>query len=163
MNRRRRHLVLAAALAGLAASARAHGEGEHKKPASPIVKEQKDWGIAGEGARAKRTIAVRMLDTMRFEPAHIDVRLDETVRFTVRNTGKVMHEFVIGTKAENEAHAALMMKFPDMEHDEPYMAHVAPGKTERIVWQFTKPGEFYYGCLVPGHFEAGMIGKLIVK
>jgi len=50
-----------------------------------------------------------------------------------------------------------------MEHDEPYMAHVAPGKTERIVWRFTKPGEFHYGCLVPGHFEAGMVGKIVVR
>src|SRR5512134_3306684 len=116
MTRRRRHLVFAAAaLVGLARAARAHGDSEHKKPAGPIQKEQMDWGIAGERSRAKRTVAVRMLDTMRFEPASIDVRLDETVRFTVRNTGKVMHEFVIGTKAENEAHAALMLKFPDME------------------------------------------------
>lgn len=163
MNRRRRHLVLAAALPGLAGSARAHGEGEHKKPASPIVKEQKDWGIAGEGARAKRTIAVRMLDTMRFEPAHIDVRLDETVRFTVRNTGKVMHEFVIGTKAENEAHAALMMKFPDMEHDEPYMAHVPPGKSGEIVWTFNRAGAFEFACLIAGHYQAGMAGTLTVR
>lgn len=43
------------------------------------------------------------------------------------------------------------------------MAHVAPGETERIVWQFTKSGDFYYGCLVSGHFEAGMIGKINVS
>ena len=30
-------------------------------------------------------------------------------------------------------------------------------------WEFTKAGEFYYGCLMPGHFEAGMIGKVIVR
>ena len=45
-----------------------------------------------------------------------------------------MHEFVIGTKKELDEHAALMLKFPDMEHDEPYMAHVAPGKTGEIIW-----------------------------
>jgi uncharacterized cupredoxin-like copper-binding protein len=49
-----------------------------------------------------------------------------------------------------------------MEHDEPYMSHVAPGKTETMIWQFTKAGEFYFGCLVPGHFEAGMIGGIRV-
>jgi uncharacterized cupredoxin-like copper-binding protein len=56
-----------------------------------------------------------------------------------------------------------MRMHPGMEHDEPYMAHVAPGKTQRMVWQFTNPGEYYYGCLVPGHFEAGMVGKVIVR
>jgi uncharacterized cupredoxin-like copper-binding protein len=42
------------------------------------------------------------------------------------------------------------------------MAHVEPGQRKEIVWQFTKPGEFYYACLMPGHMQAGMIGKVIV-
>jgi uncharacterized cupredoxin-like copper-binding protein len=73
-----------------------------------------------------------------------------------------MHEMVLGTMEELKKHAELMRKHPGMEHDEPYMAHVAPGKTETITWQFTKAGEFHYGCLIPGHFEAGMIGKIRV-
>ena len=50
-----------------------------------------------------------------------------------------------------------------MEHDESYIAHVAPGETERMVWRFDTPGDFTHGCLIPGHFEAGMIGKIIVR
>jgi uncharacterized cupredoxin-like copper-binding protein len=50
-----------------------------------------------------------------------------------------------------------------MEHDEPHMSHVSPGKKEEMVWQFTKEGEFYFACLIPGHFEAGMIGKITVR
>jgi uncharacterized cupredoxin-like copper-binding protein len=73
-----------------------------------------------------------------------------------------MHEMVIGTMPELKEHAELMKKHPGMEHDEPYMAHVAPGKTETMVWQFTKAGEFNFGCLVPGHFEAGMVGQIRV-
>ena len=38
-----------------------------------------------------------------------------------------------------------------------------PGKTGAIIWQFTKAGEFQFACLVPGHFEAGMVGTVIVK
>ena len=56
-----------------------------------------------------------------------------------------------------------MKKHPDMEHDEPSMTHVKPGATGDIVWQFTKAGEFQFACLIPGHFEAGMVGKLTVK
>jgi uncharacterized cupredoxin-like copper-binding protein len=70
---------------------------------------------------------------------------------------------VIGTLAELQEHAALMKKFPDMEHDEPWMAHVKPGATQEIVWQFNRAGEFNYACLVAGHFEAGMVGKVIVR
>jgi uncharacterized cupredoxin-like copper-binding protein len=150
-----------AALLGAVTVTRAHGDKDHPKTAGPA--KQKDWGIAGDAKSAKRLIEVRMLDSMRFTPDRIDLRVNETVRFTVVNTGKVMHEFVIGTKKENEAHAALMMKFPDMEHDEPYLAHVPAGKRGEIVWAFNRAGEFEFACLIAGHYQAGMVGKIIVS
>lgn len=146
-----------------AAGVRAHGNEGHPAKAGPARKEQKDWGIAGEAKAARRTIEVRMLDTMRFTPDRIDVRVGETVRFKVANTGKVLHEFVIGTAAENAKHAELMMKFPDMEHEEPYMTHVSPGKRGQIVWTFNRPGEFEFACLIAGHYQAGMVGTIVVK
>ena len=85
------------------------------------------------------------------------------MRFVHRNAGKVLHEFVIGTKQELADHAALMRKYPGMEHDEPYMAHVAAGKTAEMIWTFNREGEFEFACLVPGHYEAGMVGKIVVK
>ena len=121
-----------------------------------------DFGRAGEPKKVTRTVRIGMADTMRFSPAELTVRRGETVKFVVRNSGKVRHEMVIGTLEELKAHAEMMKKHPGMEHDEPHMAHVAPGKTETLVWQFTKAGTFYFGCLEPGHFEAGMIGKLEV-
>ena len=154
--------VLLASLVGLApAIAFAHGDAGHK-PAGPVVKEQKDWGIAGERRQARRTIEVGMGDDMRFTPARIEVREGETVRFVIRNRGKLMHEFVIGTKRELDEHAALMAKFPDMEHDEPYMAHVAPGRTGEIVWTFNRAGDFQFACLIAGHYQAGMVGEVVV-
>src|SRR5688572_20268697 len=103
-----------------------------------------------------------MSDKMRFDPSYITVKQGETIRFTVKNNGKLMHEMVFGTPQELKEHADLMKKFPDMEHDEPYMTHVAPGKTEEIIWQFTKTGEFDFACLIAGHFDAGMVGKVKV-
>ena len=141
---------------------RAHGDQDHPKNAGPVRKEQKDWGIAGNAQAVKRTVDVRMLDTMRFVPERIDVRQGDTLRFRVRNTGKVMHEFVIGTKTENGKHAELMVKFPDMEHDEPYMAHVPPGKSGEIVWRFNRAGTFEFACLIAGHYQAGMVGVIQV-
>jgi len=146
----------------LVAPAFAHESKDHKKAAGPAKKEQKDWGIAGDAKAAKRTVEVKMLDSMRFSPDRLEVKQGETVRFVVRNDGQVMHEFVIGTKAENDEHAALMIKFPNMEHDAPYMAHVAPGKTGEIVWTFNRAGEFDFACLIVGHYQAGMVGKIVV-
>jgi uncharacterized cupredoxin-like copper-binding protein len=156
-----------AALAALAfcvsGVARAHGDEPHqKKAAKPISTEETAFGREGDPRKASRTVRIAMADTMRFSPAELSVKRGETVKFVVRNNGKVMHEMVIGTMKELKEHAEVMKKHPTMEHEEPYMAHVAPGKTQTIVWQFTKPGEFHFGCLVPGHFEAGMIGRITV-
>ena len=149
----------------LSSAVLAHEKAPPAKKASnrPISTEEKTFGREGDPKKVSRTIKVDMSDAMRFTPSQLEIKQGETVRFEVRNSGKTMHELVLGTMTELKEHAELMRKFPEMEHDEPYMAHVAPGKTERIVWQFTKAGEFYYGCLVPGHFEAGMIGKVSVR
>ncbi len=155
-------ILLSATIAASGFAVQAHSSDPHGKKAGPVKKEQKDWGIGGDAKAAKRTVNVGMLDTMRFTPDRLEVREGETVRFRVRNKGKVMHEFVIGTKAENDKHAALMLKFPEMEHDEPYMAHVAPGKTGEIVWTFNRPGDFDFACLIAGHYQAGMVGKIKV-
>lgn len=155
-------LLLAVSLVLTANFALAHQGEDHKKKSGPVKKEQKDWGIAGDTKSAKRTIEVGMSDNMRFTPDRIEVRQGETVKFVVRNAGKVMHEFVIGTKAENDKHAELMVKFPNMEHDEPYMAHVGPGKTGEIVWTFNRAGDFDFACLIAGHYQAGMVGKIRV-
>lgn len=153
-------LACAALIGGVSNIALAHGE---KKISNvPMAKEQTVWGIAGDASMVVRTIDVSMGDDMRFKPGKLEVKEGETIRFRVNNTGKLLHEFVIGTKAENAKHAELMLKFPGMEHDEPYMAHVDPGKTGEIVWTFNRAGEFEFACLIAGHFEAGMVGTITV-
>ena len=109
-----------------------------------------------------RTIEVVMSDKMRFTPAMVKVKKGDIIKFVHTNSGQLMHEFVLGTPESLTAHAEMMKKFPGMEHSEPYMTHVAPGKTGEIVWNFSKSGEFAYGCLIPGHFDAGMKGTVMV-
>jgi uncharacterized cupredoxin-like copper-binding protein len=155
--------LLVAALVAASPAAIAHGEKSHDAGrAGPVVKEQKPWGIAGDAKAVRRTIEVRMTDNMRFQPDRIEIREGETVRLVVRNAGKLLHEFVLGTKRDLDEHAEQMKKFPDMEHDEPYMAHVGPGKAGDIVWTFNRPGEFLFACLLPGHYQAGMVGQVKV-
>lgn len=133
-----------------------------EKASAEISGEEHAFGRQGDPGKAMRMIAIDMSDSMRFGPADITVKEGETIRFVVTNKGKMLHELVIGTMDALKAHAEMMKKFPGMEHDEPYMAHVTPGKTQELVWQFDKVGEFYFACLIPGHFEAGMLGKIKV-
>lgn len=153
---------LAAVLLVLPLLGHAHTAPAHGGKKEPVRKEQKPWGIAGDAKAVVRTIEVSMSDSMRFTPALIEVREGETLRLVHRNRGKQLHEFVLGTREELEAHAALMLKFPGMEHDEPYMAHVAAGRRSEMVWTFNRAGEFEFACLIPGHYQAGMVGKIKV-
>lgn len=141
----------------------AHGEAQHQDKSKPVVMEQKPWGIAASAQAVKRTIDVMMDDRMRFTPDVIDVREGERIRFRVRNEGKLKHEMVLGSRDELMAHAEMMKRFPNMEHDEPYMVHVAPGQTADIYWTFNRAGSFEFACLLPGHFDAGMKGSLAVR
>ena len=156
-------IIFCAALLSLAATTRvwAHGD-EHAKKTVAAKKEQKEWGIAGDPKSVNRTIALSMTDNMRFNPALIEVKQGDTIKLVMKNDGKQMHELVIGTKKELADHAALMLKFPNMEHDEPYMAHVPAGKSGEIVWLFNQAGDFDFACLIAGHYQAGMVGKIKV-
>lgn len=156
-------LLLIALLAAPLTHVPAHAHGEKKHvAAAPAAAEQTAWGIAGKPAQATRTVTLDMTDAMRFTPDTLTVKEGETVRLVVRNTGRMMHEMVIGTPDELAKHAAMMAKFPNMEHDEAYMAHVDPGKTGEIVWHFNRAGSFELACLVAGHYEAGMRGTITV-
>jgi len=145
----------------LAAASSAHGDPHAAKPGL-VVKDQKPWGVAGDAKAVRRTVTFTMSDAMRFTPDTLTVRQGETLRIVVKNEGKMLHEFVLGTRAELDAHAAQMLKFPDMAHDEPYMAHVPPGGTGSIVWTFNRVGDFDFACLVAGHYQAGMVGRVKV-
>lgn len=163
--RRSLNAMLIAAFAVASSAACAHGE-EHAGPRprfDPSKVQETAFGREGDPKKVSRSIHVDMADTMRFTPANITVRRGQTVRFVIRNQGHQLHEMVLGTTSALQEHAALMKKFPDMEHADPNMAHVKPGATGTIVWQFTKAGEFQFACLQPGHYEAGMVGKLVVK
>jgi uncharacterized cupredoxin-like copper-binding protein len=70
---------------------------------------------------------------------------------------------VLGTENDLRRHAGQMRNAPDMAHAEANMVHVQPGAQGELVWTFDRAGEFAFACLVPGHFEAGMKGKVVVK
>lgn len=157
--------LLACALLLAGGPAFAHETAAHpasRKPATALL-QVTPFGQEGNPKKVDRTVRVSMNDRMRFEPESVTIRKGETVRFAIANKGEVLHEMVLGTIQALREHAELMKKHPGMEHDEPGMAHVKPGATGEIVWQFTQAGEFQFACLLPGHFEAGMVGKVVVK
>lgn len=125
--------------------------------------EASDFGKPGVASKVTRTIEVGMGNDMRFTPSMIQLKQGETIRFILKNTGSTPHEMVLGTADEIREHAEMMKKMPNMQHNEPSMARVEPGKTGEIIWNFDLDGEFQFACLIPGHLEAGMTGTITVS
>lgn len=146
-----------AALAALVIAGAATAAGEHGAHGRDST-----LGTPGKAAQASRTVEIDMLDNMRFKPESLQVKQGETVRFRVKNSGKLRHEMVIGTPQELKEHYAMMMKMPGMEHAEDNMVSVDPGGEGELVWRFTRTGTVDFACLQPGHFDAGMKGQVRV-
>jgi len=163
-------MVLTSAAAWAAGS---HGGGHGEKSAI---------GAPGKIEEAARTIEVNMYDNY-YEPEAIAVNSGETIRFVVKNVGELVHEFNIGTTAMHAAHqeememmvehGALeadkinheMMKMDMgggkvMGHNDPNSVLLEPGKTGEVVWKFAKASAIEFACNVPGHYDAGMTGKI---
>lgn len=164
-------ILMLAALPTFALAAGDHGTHDHPaQPSSDTAAGHDDGhahaspvGKRGDPAAASRTVDVTMDDSMRFTPSRIAVKKGETVRFFVKNTGKLPHEMVIGTPGEFEAHAEMMRKMPDMPHHaQANGTLLAPGQRGGLVWQFDQAGTVDFACLVPGHLEAGMVGQVEV-
>lgn len=157
----RHSLLLIGLLPALALAAGEHGGG-HGAGQMQGMTHVNAAGRPGDPAKVTRTIEVTMNDTMRFIPGEIKVKAGETIRFFVKNSGKIAHEMLIGSMEELKHHAAEMRSKPAMKHADPSSITLEPGKRGGIVWQFDQPGSFSYGCMIPGHFEAGMVGKVDV-
>lgn len=123
-------------------------------------------GMPGKASQVTRTIEVVMSETddgqMIYTPADFDIKKGETVRFSVINKGELEHEFILDTIESNAMHKQAMAK--QMEsHKSPNAITLEPGQEGEIIWTFGNPGTFEVACLIPGHYESGMFGKVAVN
>jgi len=123
-------------------------------------------GEPGDPKKAFRVIEITMTDgpgTMTYSPNRIEVRRGEQIKFVLKNVGYLPHEFLLDSFENNAKHKIEMQKNPEMEHDDPNGKRVESKKGAEILWRFTKAGTFEFACLIPGHYETGMKGVVVVK
>jgi uncharacterized cupredoxin-like copper-binding protein len=123
-------------------------------------------GEPGDATKPFRVVEIVMRESdgaMTYSPDSVDVKQGEQIKFIVKNTGALKHEFFLDSEQHNAHHKLEMQKNPEMEHDDPNAQSVEPGKQVEILWKFSKAGTFEFACLIPGHYEAGMHGKVVVK
>lgn len=156
-----RHLALSLFVSTFLATA-ANAAGSH----SGGHEDEIAIGKPGKASAISRTVAIVMKEDdegrMLFEPQQLAVQKGETLRLQFSNEGETDHEFVMDRHDTLMDHKQMMAKFPEMEHDDPNAIRLAPGAKGEIIWTFTNAGDFRFACLIPGHYEAGMHGKLEV-
>ena len=155
--------VLALGIAGAQADPSGHG-GDHHGSGHAT-----SFGKPGDPAKVDRTIEV-VAKGLDYGIDKLQFRAGETVRFVVTNESELVHDFTIGDAATQKAHREEMMKMMDqggmasgeMKHDDTNAVFLRPGETKELVWTFTESGTLEYACNVPGHYEAGMKGPIVV-
>jgi uncharacterized cupredoxin-like copper-binding protein len=98
-----------------------------------------------------RPIDIATDDTLVFWPNVITVAEGETVTFNLTATGKAEHEFMVGPEA------AVLADEADAE-----VEGITKSSPQALTFTFDGPGPFAFACHSPGHFEAGMIGYIVV-
>lgn len=71
------------------------------------------FGHPGKAAEADRTVEITLGD-MYYEPASLEVKAGETVRFVLKNAGGLLHEFNLGAAAMHAAHQKEMLQMQQM-------------------------------------------------
>ncbi len=148
-------ILILATLPAFAFAAGEHAGGHHDDEATV-------YGEPGKATEVSRVIEVQA-HNMRYTPAAITVRRGETIKFVVKGTDSMPHEFVLGDARSLKEHAEMMRRHPDMEHDDPNMVKMGPGGTGTLIWKFSQAGTVEFACLIPGHYEAGMKGSIRVR
>ena len=99
---------------------------------------------------------------MLFSPNQVEVKRGEQVKFVLKNAGKVDHEFMLDSVANNAKHKIAMEENPDMEHDDPNGKRPRPTARARSSGASPRPA-LSSSPAHPGHYEAGMKGTVLVK
>jgi uncharacterized cupredoxin-like copper-binding protein len=153
-------LVAGSTIGGPGAAQHSHGNHAHGPQVTFSA------GEPGNPKQRSRDVEITMRESdgkMVFVPNRLEVRRNEQVRFVLKNDGVLDHEFMLATVEENAKHAELMQKHPEMSHDDHNGRRLKANGNGEILWRFTKRGEFEFACLLPGHYPAGMFGKIVVK
>jgi uncharacterized cupredoxin-like copper-binding protein len=110
-------------------------------------------------AATQRTVVLTMYHS-HFQPALVRVEPGTTVRFVLRNTDPIDHEFIVGDEAVHQRHRVGR----DRHHhgEVPGEISVPSGTEASTTFRFDQPGRLTYACHLPGHEAYGMVGTVEV-
>ena len=108
-------------------------------------------------------VEIRTTDNLVFEPAELSVMPGETVTFRLINEGQLVHDFTLGDEEAQDEHEAEMAEMSGMTHEEPNVVTIPAGGIAELTWRFGEDGTVLIGCHQPGHYDAGMTGRITIE
>jgi len=105
-----------------------------------------------------RTVGVT-IHYSRFDPSTLSFDPGTTVRFEIRNTDPIDHEFILG----DEEVQAIHERGTEAHHGaRPGEISIPAGTTRITTYTFAEAGRLIFGCHLPGHYAYGMRGTVTV-
>lgn len=99
------------------------------------------------------TASLQITDDKGAQIIAIPVKKGETVTFKVTNTAGFAHNFYIGTDEQLKANDRTATKgTPDFSDG-----------TQELSYTFDTDAQLHFGCIVPGHYQAGMGGMFQIQ
>lgn len=133
---------------------------------SEAIREPLAFGEPGRASEAHRDVVIEITDQSRFEPDSLKIRTGVTVNFLVVNDSDQPHEFFLGDQEAQGEHQAQMREQEEGRTPEPAdgpnSIGLFPGETTVFTWKFTQPGLVVFACHVRDHYQAGMVGEILV-
>jgi len=158
---------------GMEHSMMKNGEMDHSKMDHSMMKDGKmdhsmmnmegmsEVGMPATGAKPDKVVHVLLSDDMKITFKNkVDIEPNDVVQFVVMNTGKIDHEFSIGSASEQLEHREMMKNMGNHAHDSGSTVTVKPGKAKQMLWHFHGDNNVEFACNIPGHAEAGMVKSL---
>ncbi len=123
-----------------------------------------DVGMPAPGAKPDKVVHVILSDDMKITfKQEGTIKPNDVVQFVVMNTGKIDHEFAIGSTEEMQEHREMMKTMEHHDHDATNVVTVEPGKAKQLLWHFHGEPNVEFACNIAGHSEAGMVKQIMLK
>ncbi len=134
-----------------------------------IIPDEMKLGEGGlifyEDGNFDREIKLDMAE-WKFSDMQIDAKMGETIKFTVKNTGQIPHEFMFMNMPLMSAvnYRGTRADWNLLEHRALYeKALVLPGGEFTFVLKVNQPGAWMFMCMLPYHMQMGMMGQMATE
>jgi len=123
---------------------------------------ERGLGFCEDGQAFDREVELVMSEWT-FSNLDVAVQAGERIRFTVRNDGTILHEFMFMAMEQMQAvnYRARRADWNLLEHEALFeQSLLLPGESVSFVVEVKNSGNWMFMCMIPYHMQMGMMGQM---